>query len=79
MPASRFSSTQVGVACAVSRSSAPGLDEPISRAETLTEIFRLRGRADPDARTFSCTTKTTRCGRSHSANYTTAPAPWEWT
>src|SRR5580658_1251039 len=49
-PASGFPSSSAGVAASVvSRGAAAGreLDEPISRAETLTEIFRLRGRAEP--------------------------------
>jgi fatty-acyl-CoA synthase len=45
--ASGFPSAGVGAAAFVARGAAPELDEPIARAETLTEILRLRGRAEP--------------------------------
>ena len=46
-PASGFATPVAGSATVATRVAAPDLDEPISRAETLTEILRLRGRAEP--------------------------------
>ena len=46
-PASGFPSAGAGTAALAARGAAPELDEPIARAETLTEILRLRGRAEP--------------------------------
>ena len=46
-PASEFPSAGAGAAAFAARGAAPELDEPIARAETLTEILRLRGRAEP--------------------------------
>src|ERR1700677_4976424 len=45
--ASGFPTAGAGAAAFAARGPAPELDEPIARAETLTEILRLRGRAEP--------------------------------
>jgi 1-acyl-sn-glycerol-3-phosphate acyltransferase len=45
--ASGFATPVAGTAAVATRAASPDLDEPIRRAQTLTEILRLRGRAEP--------------------------------